>query len=255
MADIIAKELLVIHIEISRKTTVWDFGRDLLEVFLDHDPRLKPEALYVWGDKVSDFSGLKDAKGHWAGIAQMRSMSEFHVGLEWKRRLTTRYQAEIQHESLNIRGRLIPATLSFYAKPHKKIDWKGFAERLYDLTEASYGFLHIHRDAHLRSDLSNAREPTWIVAERTETSVPNLGWSTFIGNEYAQYIEVEKLERSDAMTRVSDHGIAITLSEQVMDFCDSFTAFDERRNLVKRAFTNNFFTMGGSQVGSVANIF
>jgi hypothetical protein len=246
MADITAKELLVLHIGISRKTTDWDFGRDLLEVFLDHDPRLKPEALYVWGDKVSDFSRLEDAKSHWAGIAQMRSngsMSEFHVGLEWKRRLTTRYQAEIRHESRNIRGRLIPASLSFYAKPHKQIDWKGFAECLYDLTEASYGFLHIHRDAHMRSDLSSARESTWIVSERTENSVPNLGWSTFIGNEYAQYIEAEKLERSGATTRVSDHGIAITLSEQVMDVCDSFSAFNERRNLVKRSFANDFFTM------------
>lgn len=246
MADVTAKELLVLHIEMSRKTTDWDFGKELLQVFLDHDPRLNPETLHVWGDKVADFSCLEDAKRHWAGIAQMRSngsMSEFHVGLEWKRRLTTRYQAEIQYESRDIRGRLIPATLSFYTKPHKKIDWKGFAERLYDLTEASYGFLHIHRDAHMRSDLSKAREPTWIVSECTETSVPNLGWSTFIGNEYAKYIEAEKLERSNATTRISEHGIATTLSQHVMDICDSFSAFDERRNLVKRLFTDDFFTI------------
>ncbi|MEM8776132.1 MAG: hypothetical protein AAGF53_13925 [Pseudomonadota bacterium] len=245
MADIMAKELLTLQIEVSRETIEWDFGKELLSVFLEHDPRLNPQTLHVWHDKVSDFHSLEDAKQHWAGIAQMRShgsMREFHVGLEWKRRLTTRYQAEIRHESRDIRGHLRPATLSFYAKPHKQIDWKDFAERLYDLTEARYGFLHIKRDAHMQSDLSTAREPTWIVAERTKNSVPNLGWFTFIGNEYCDFFEVEKLERAGAKTRRFDHGIAITLSGNAMDVCNDFESFDSKRSFVKRTFGDGFFS-------------
>lgn len=51
MRDITAKELLVIHIDIGKPTIGWDFGKQLLEIFANHDKRLAPQALSIWVKK------------------------------------------------------------------------------------------------------------------------------------------------------------------------------------------------------------
>ncbi|MBB5721457.1 hypothetical protein FHS72_001069 [Loktanella ponticola] len=169
------------------------------------------------------------------------SLSEFHVGVGWHRKLTTRYQAEIRHERRDVRGRLIPATLSIYAKPHKAIDWRGFANRLYELTEAQYGFVHLHRDAHLRADLSQAREPTWFTGQRGSTCVPQLGWSTFLGPPYADFIPDTLGQYGQATTQVIGSGVAITLSDSIMDVSEAYENFDARRSEMKAIFPKEFF--------------
>ncbi|MEM8796059.1 MAG: hypothetical protein AAGE61_10870 [Pseudomonadota bacterium] len=234
----------MIHVEIGRSTIDWDFGKQLLELFCNHDKRLVPQSLSIWSEKIADFSEVDDARPHWAGVGQIRangSLSEFHVGIGWHRKLTTRYQAEIQHESRDNRGHLIPATLSVYAKPHKAIDWGTFANRIYELTEAQYGFVHMYRDAHLRADLSEAREATWITGQRTSTCIPQLGWSTFLGAPYAEFIP-NTLERCDqAMVQEIGSGIAITLTNSIMDVSEMYEDFDTKRSKMKALFPENFF--------------
>ena len=244
MRDMTAKELLVMDIEIGRPTIDRDFGKQLLELFASHDKRLVPQTLSIWSDKVADLAELENAQPHWAGIGTMQvngALSEFHVGVGWHRKLTTRYQAEIRHESRNVRGRLIPATLSVYAKPHKAIDWRGFANRLYEFTEAQYGFVHLHRDAHLRADLSEAQEPNRITAERTTTSVPQLGWSTFLGKPYAEFGQpILDASKNGTVVEIGD-GAAITVTESIMDVANSYKAFDQERAKLKARFPEKFF--------------
>lgn len=244
MQDIIENELLVIHIEIGKPTIDWAFGKQLLQLFADHDSRLVPQSLSVWEDKVADFSGVDGVQQHWAGKGQMRidgSLIEFHVGLGWRRKRNTSYQAEINHESRDTRGRLIPATLDVYAKPQKKIDWRGFVNKLYELTEARYGFAHLCRDAGVGADLSEAREPTWGIGQRTPTSVPQLGWSTFFGPLYAEFFSLGFEDRQDVDIAKIGDGIAITLSDNIMDVADSFEVFSQTRTKVKADFPENFF--------------
>jgi hypothetical protein len=244
MKDLTAKELLVIHIEIGRPTIDWAFGKELLELFSNFDKRLAPQTLSVWSDKVADLSEIEDVQPHWAGLGQMRgngSLSEFHVGVGWQRKLTTRYQAEIRHESRSIRGRLIPAKLSVYAKPHKAIDWGGFANLLYKLTEAQYGFAHLHRDAHLRADLSEAREPTWITGQRTPETVPQLGWSTFFGRPYVDIVNPLLDQSQNVKTAKIGDGYAITLTDSILDVADGFDGFNKIRSKMKTSFPKNFF--------------
>ncbi len=244
MRDLNAKELLVIHIEIGRSTIDWTFGKQLLELFSNFDNRLAPQTLSVWGDKVANLSEIEDVQPHWASLGQMRvdgSLSEFHIGVAWHRKLTTRYQAEIKHESQNVRGRRIPATLSVYAKPHKAIDWRGFANLLYEFTEAHYGFAHLHRDAHLRSDLSEAREPSWITGQRTPKTVPQLGWSTFFGRPYVDIvIPLFDESQNETMAKLGD-GVAITLTDSILDVADRFEDFNKTRSKAKACFPENFF--------------
>jgi hypothetical protein len=227
MRDITAKELLIIQIEIGRPTTDWAFGKQLLELFASHDKRLAPQTLSIWGDKIADLSALEDAQSHWAGIGTMRdngSLREFHVGVGWHRKLTT-----------------IPAKLSVYAKPHKAIDWSGFANRLYELTEAQYGFAHLYRDAHLRADFSEAREPTWITEKRTATPVPQLGWSTFLGEPYANLVPSNLSQHQGVSVDQIGAGVAITLTDNVMDVSDDFGSFKLKRAELKASFPKLFF--------------
>lgn len=244
MRDITAKELVVMQVEIGRSTTDWDFGKQLLELFANHDKRLVPQSLSIWGDKIADFSAVDDARPHWAGIGQIRgngSLSEFHVGIGWHRKLTTRYQAEIQHERRDNRGRLIPANLSVYAKPHKAIDWGTFANKIYALTEAQYGFVHMYRDANLRADRSEAREATWITSQRTSTGVPQLGWSTFLGASYAEFIPNSLRNCDHAGIKEIGSGTAITLTKSIMDISEKYEDFDTKRSQMKALFSENFF--------------
>jgi|GEM_PF-6680468 len=239
MRDITARELIVFHIVFGKSTIDWQFGKQLLRVFAGHDQRLAPQILTVWGDKVADFSDVEDARPHWAGIGQMRakgSMSEFHVGLGWRRSLTTKYQAEIVHEHRNVKGCYLPASLSVYAKPHNSIDWRGFAEQLYELTDAQYGFMHL-----------NAREPTWTAEKRTSDTIPQLGWSTFLGRPYAETAShfLERSQHAEHSVSVAKLrcGIAITLSDNIGCVADSFDDFNRTRNNVKSWFPEGFFAM------------
>ncbi|MFX0542679.1 hypothetical protein ACEWPM_013215 [Roseovarius sp. S4756] len=244
MRDLTAKELLVIHIEIGRPTIDWAFGKQLLDLFFNFDHRLAPKTLSVWGEKVANLSGSEDVRPHWAGLGQMRvngSLSEFHVGIGWHRKLTTMYHAEIQHESQNIRGRLIPAKLSVYAKPHRAIDWRGFTNLLFELTEAQYGFAHLHRDAHLRTDLSEAREPIWITGDRTSKTVPQLGWSTFLGRPYVDIVSPLSDQIQDVEIAKIGDGYAITLTDSILDVADRYEEFNEIRSKVKTCFPRSFF--------------
>ncbi|MGO4852559.1 hypothetical protein [Phaeovulum sp. W22_SRMD_FR3] len=244
MRDLTAKELLVIHIEIGRPTIDWAFGRQLLELFADHDERLAPQTLSIWNDHIADVAGVADAQPHWARIGTMRisgALSAFHVGLGWQRTLTNRYQAEIRHESRTARGREVPAKLSVYAKPHKAIDWLGFAHRLYAVTEAHYAFVHLHRDAHLRADLSAAREPTWGTDQRTSTSVPQLGWSTFLGRPYADVASSLPDLHQNVTIAKTGNGVALTLTDSILDVANEYAAFDATRSNVKSMFPKGFF--------------
>lgn len=244
MRDITAKELLVIQIEIGKPTIDWTFGKQLLELFSNFDSRLAPQTISVWGDKVADFSEIEDARRHWAGLRQIRvdgSLSEFHIGAGWHRMLTTRYQAEIKHESRDIRGCLIPATLSVYAKPHKAIDWHGFTNLLYELTEAQYGFAHLYRDAHLRADLSEAREPSWITDQRTPTTVPQLGWSTYFGQPYLNMVSTLVGQSQNVNIAKIGDGYSITLTDSILDVADDFEEFNRTRAKVKTCFPEDFF--------------
>lgn len=244
MRDITAKELLVIHIEIGRPTIAWDFGKQLLEIFANHDKRLAPQTLSIWGKKKADLSEIENAQPHWAGIGTIRAkgtFSEFHVGVCWHRKLTTRYLAAIRHEDRNVQGGLIPGGLAIYAKPHKEIDWRGFANRLYEFTEAQYGFVHLYRDAHLRADLSEAREPTWVTGQRSSTHIPQLGWSTFLGHPYADFIPDTLRQDGQATIQKIGSGVAITLTDNIMDVSEAYENFDARRSAMKSMFPKDFF--------------
>lgn len=243
MADIRATELLVLQVKIGCRTTDWAFGAQLLRCFTETDARLVPQTLHIWSHKMGDFLTVEDAQPHWATIGQSRvhgAMTEFNVGLTWKRKLTVKYQAEITHEGPNFRGRRRPATLMVYAAAHKGVDWRGFANRIYAVTEAEAGFVHIFRDAHKRADASTAREPTFGQYDFTEHHIPNLGWSTFLGPRLAPFVDRAAVQKAGGLVQDIGQGVAITLSQDVMDVCKNYATFDRIRAAVIATFPDGF---------------
>lgn len=244
MADLTTKELLTLHVDIPGPTVGWDFGRALLGIFTDLDHRLAPQTLHIWSHKVGEFTGVDAVKPHWATLGQSRvhgSLFEFAVGLEWRRRLTTKYQAEIKHETKDMRGRKINASLSVYAVPNKGIDWQAFAHKIYALTQPNIAFMHIHRDAHKRTDMAQAREQMFLPVDCTATTIPNLAWSTYFGPKYRHQVNRADLAKTNATVTDIGEGLAITLSNTITDIFADFTQFDQARSAVKSTFQPAFF--------------
>lgn len=244
MSDLMTKELLTLHVNIGCPTVGWDFGRALLGIFTDLDPRLAPQTLHIWSRKAGDFTDLDAVKPHWATLGQSRnngSLFEFAVGLEWRRRLTTKYQAEIKHETKDMRGRKINAGLSVYAVPNKGIDWLAFAHKIYACTQPEIAFMHIHRDAHKRADQSGAREPMFAPHDCTDVTIPNLAWSTYLGPKYSTQANRAALGKTTARVDEIGDGVAITLSNAITDICTDFAAFDSTRDAAKTCFPSGFF--------------
>ncbi|MBB5721458.1 hypothetical protein FHS72_001070 [Loktanella ponticola] len=75
MRDITAKELLIINIEIGRPTIEWDFGKQLLELFANHDKRLAPQTLSIWGNKAADLSEIEEPNPTGLVLVQCVSMA------------------------------------------------------------------------------------------------------------------------------------------------------------------------------------
>ena len=74
-----------------------------------------------------------------------------------------------------------------------------------------------------------------------ESSVPNLGWANFFGDEFAQLVDVARLQAQGCATERIGDGYLLTVTDSLFDVHDDFAKFSARRALLKQQFAGDFF--------------
>lgn len=100
----------------SIKTTDCVVGKKVLSVFSENDSRLIPESLFQWEKRISDFESIPACEQYWAQLATMEargSKTEFPIRLRWKRKKVVKYDAEMSHTHMNIKGEQINGSLRY----------------------------------------------------------------------------------------------------------------------------------------------
>jgi hypothetical protein len=228
-------------------TTDWSIGRKVLSAFCETDERLIPEYLYQWETRIGEFETIEQCEPHWAGIARSRingSLLEFPIGLGWRRKKAVRYQAEIKHSQTNVHGRWLGGGLSVYAAPHKAVDWLPIFRRVRNALTPTFGLLHYFtpiedtgRPGTAEGYFSGGIIPSKGMPER----IPNIGWATFFGGEFAKDVKAEQIaEAGFAIEKVGD-GYLARITDNINDVADNYPHFSKQRAELKKLFPDDFF--------------
>jgi hypothetical protein len=139
---------------------------------------------------------------------------------------------------------LQPGQILLRAHPDRTVDWLALLRVFCHLAQPKYGILHLLTEIELTKAEFNSPEflfmrgpPGWAV----ESSVPNLGWANFFGDEFAQMVDVARLQGQGCVTERIGDGHLVTATDGLFDVCDDFTKFSARRASLKRQFASEFF--------------
>jgi hypothetical protein len=130
------------------------------------------------------------------------------------------------------------------ADPDRTVDWLALLRVFCNLAQPKYGILHLLTEIELTKAELNSPEhlfmrgpPGWAVA----SSVPNLGWANFFGDELAHVVDIARLQAQGCVTEGIGDGYLITVTDDLFDVCDDFAKFSTRRALLKEQFASDFF--------------
>lgn len=71
--------------------------------------------------------------------------------------------------------------------------------------------------------------------------MPNIGWATFYGDEFAEEVNVERIAASGFPIEKLNTGYLVRVTENIQDVASDFSLFSTRRAELKSLFRENFF--------------
>ncbi|UTW46448.1 hypothetical protein KFE80_06100 [bacterium SCSIO 12696] len=226
------------------QTTDWSVGRRVLNAFGDISPKLLPETLYQWEQKIGPFESVESTEPYWAYISKMRvdgSLSEFPIGLRWKRTRAVKYEAEVRHTDRNIKGDIIEGRLDIYAEPHKKIDWGGLGVKLGEAMNASVAMAHCFASFDDQKYVHGTPESAFRTLSIKDGKIPNFGWGMFLGGEFSKEVKFDLISSAGFIVKQAAEGFWIQVTEDINDVANNFTFFSRRRAELKSLFRNDLF--------------
>lgn len=228
----------------SESTTGWSLGKQVLVAFEQGGPQLVPEVLYQWEDKIGPFESIEKTEPYWAQLAQMRvngALSEFPVGLRWKRNRTVKYEAEISHTRKDARGNVVDGRLNVYAAVHKKTDWRLLGARLSELIGAKMAMLHCFASFDSQPVKSNTPESYFRSFTIQNGKIPNIGWAMFYGAKFAHEVDAAAISAAGFPVQKIGDGYLVQVTEDINDVVNDFAMFSKRRAELKSLFRDDLF--------------
>jgi len=228
----------------SKPTAEWSLGRQVLAAFEEVSPQLAPEVLYQWEDKIGPFESVEATEPYWAQLAQMRvngALSEFPVGLRWKRNRAAKYEAEISHTRSDARGNTIDGRLNVYAAVHKKTNWCLLGARLGELMNADLAMLHCFASFDNQSVRSNTPESRFRSFTILDGKVPNIGWGMLYGGRFVHEVDAAAISAAGFPVQKIGDGYFVQVTEDINDVVNDFDMFSKRRAKLKSLFRDDLF--------------
>ncbi|HIE30060.1 TPA: hypothetical protein EYP66_22575 [Candidatus Poribacteria bacterium] len=225
-------------------TTDWSVGRHVLQAFEDVSPQLVPEMLYQWEDKVGPFESVEKTERYWAQVAQMRtsgSLSEFPIGLRWKRNRAVKYEAEISHTGRNTKGMVIEGRLNVHASMHKKTDWCALGMKLSEAMNSAVAMVHCFASLDNQECGFGTPESDFRSFVVVNGQLPNLGWGMFFGGDFAKEVEPDIISAAGFPIQRVGKGYWVQVTEDINDVAADFPMFSKRRVVLKSLFRDDLF--------------
>ncbi|WP_057464075.1 hypothetical protein [Pseudovibrio sp. POLY-S9] len=225
-------------------TTDWSVGQRVLQAFEDVSSQLVPEALYQWEDKVGPFESVEKTEPYWAQKAKIQTngtLSEFPIGLRWKRSRAVKYEAEVSHTDQDIKGNLIEGRLNIHAAVHRKTDWGGLGMRLSAAMDSTVAMVHCFSSYENQECRFGTLENDFRALIVNNGQLPNLGWGMFFGGEFAQEVEPDIVSAAGFFVRKVGKGYWVQVTENINDVASNFPFFSERRIELKSLFRDDLF--------------
>ncbi len=230
-----SKKSLFMSFSTMKDTTQWSVGKELLDAFANTDKRLVPEHLFQWSVKLGNFETVNACQKHWVTIGQIRSqgsMSEFPVGLRWKRQRTAKYEAEMKHTQRNKRGRLVAGSFDYYGVYHKKINWNEFFEKLCKILEPSHAMLH----NYVVPEMNN-----WSLWTSRAAELGNLSHSCLLPETLVDETLAKTITDAGFPIQKFGEGYLLQVTEDLHDVVNDFPMFSARRAKLKSLFPDDYF--------------
>lgn len=228
----------------SENTTDWSVGRRVLQAFEEVSSQLVPETLYQWENKVGLFESVEQTEPYWAQMAQMRtngSLSEFPIGLRWKRSRVVKYEAEISHTDRNIKGNLIEGRLNVHAGVHRKTDWRTLGMKLSEAMNSSVAMVHCFASLDNQECSSGSPESDFRSFVIVNDQLPNLGWGMFLGGNWAEEVDEAAISAAGFPVQKVGSGYWVQVTDDINDVVVNFTMFSKRRAELKSLFRDDLF--------------
>ena len=236
-------------------TTMWEFGRQVLEVLCEADARLLPERVNNFEPIKIPVTSVEDCKKYWAPEAKLTGpgggASFFKMDFLWKRTKVIKSMGHVMHTAVNRFGELIPGWMTFNADPDKKPDWHGLFRTLCFMAQPMFATMHLCTGAETKPSAFGAESDAnygtndflrgssgIVLAER---GVANLAWATFFGQEYAAEVNPESLRAQGFAVEAIGGGFLVTVSPSLFDVADKFPQFSARRAEIKKLFRPGLF--------------
>ncbi len=241
-----AKDEIRFSILTRENTTDWCIGRHVLQTFEKVSPQLVPETLYQWEDKVGPFISIEQTEPYWAQFAKMRfngSLSEFPIGLRWKRSRTVKYEAEISHTGRDIKGNLIEGRLNIYAAVHHKTDWRKLGMQLSEVMNSTVTMVHCFASQDNQKCSYGSPESNFRSFVINNYQIPNLSWGMFFGGSWTEEVDVAAISAAGFPVQKVGSGYWVQVTKDINDVANDFAMFSKRRAELKCLFREDMFLM------------
>ena len=239
------------HVQISvvpqRETTSWDFGRQFLHSLCSVDERLTPEVISNGEPHKHPFVSLEACQEFWSPVMLIRGdlgRFEVHSDFLWERSKAVKCSGMVVPARTNKFGKLHLGQILLRAHPDRTVDWLALFRVFCNLAQPKYGILHLLTEIELTEAELNSPvflfkrgPPGWAV----ESSVPNLGWANYFGDEFAHVVDVARLRAQGCATERIGDGYLVTVTDSLFDVRDDFAKFSARRASLKGRFAGDFF--------------
>lgn len=241
------KSYIELAIRTKAETVDWRSGERLIESLCLNGESLLPDLISNNVDKISEpFAGKASCQNFWASRASIRVngvSSDFYLDFAWKRRKAVKSTGSVVHTSRNMKGQIVPGSISLHSACSEKVDWYSLFKELCAIFPPQLGMLHIFTLPELGvNDRSNSFQiGSFNSALRPD--IPNIGWGMFYGNEFSKEINADKIAASGFPIEEIGDGYLVRVTDSIQDVVNNFSLFSSRRAQLRSMFREGFFLM------------
>ncbi|WP_313493845.1 hypothetical protein [Stenotrophomonas sp.] len=239
------KSYIQMSIRTKNETADWAIGEKLVESLSLSGGRLLPEQISHNADKFSnnfiDSSSIRDC---WAAeeIFDVNGVqSVLYRDFAWRRRRSVKSIGSVVHTFRNLRGQVVPGSISLRASYSDEVDWMVVFRRWCEIFEPQLGMLHLFTAPELHPDNLNDSFQIGSFNSALSPEVPNIGWSMFYGDDFSREVDDERIKSMGFSVESLMGGRLVTVTKEIGDIVADFSLFDRRRAELKRLFRNGFF--------------
>lgn len=239
------KSYIQIAIRTKAETIDWGVGEKLIDSLSLSGRLLLPEQVSHNADKFTEpFLGKTSCESVWASKASMRAngaLSDFYQDFAWKRKKAIKSSGSVVHTARNVRGQLVPGSISLNAACSDKADWYSLFKAWCEIFPPQLGMLHLFTSPELSPSEKNGSFQIGSFNAALKPDVPNIGWGMFYGDEFAQEIDADQIAASGFPIERLGNGYLVRVTNSIQDVVDDFSLFSKRRAELKSLFREGFF--------------